>query len=276
MPHPAVADTATELVLREDRGAVAVLAMNRLDARNAVNAALSTALGEALAAAAADPLIRAIVITGRGRTFSAGADLKALAEGGCVEAVHSPEHPEWDFAGVVRQWTDKPTIAAVNGPALGGGLEIALACDLVVASESAIFGLPESHWGLFAAAGGAVRIHHLIGMRRALEMVLTGAPIDAVTALEWGLVNRVVPQDDTLQTAIALAALIASNGPRAVQVAKRAVHQAATDGSLWGADWSGVHAWEVSSAIAPAVFASAEGLEGMRAFAEKREPRWID
>lgn len=275
MTHPASADHST-LVLTEVRGRVAVLTLNRMHARNAIDSGLSTALGEALAWAAGDPAVRAIVITGQGSVFSSGADLKALSKGLLAQSVHSPEHPEWDLAGVVRQWCDKPLVAAVNGAALGGGLEITLACDLVVASDAAVFGLPEVRWGLFAAAGGAVRLHHLIGMRRALELVLTGTPITATQALEWGLVNQVVPPTDVLDAALSMANLVSSNAPKAVRAAKRAVHQAATDGSVWGEDWRAHTDWAVSSSITAATFPSDEGREGMQAFAEKRDPQWVD
>lgn len=172
--------------LYDVQGHVAVLTMNRPDAMNAVNAALSTALGEGVERAASDPAIRVLVLTGAGRAFSAGADLKALAAG---EWIGAEGHDDWGFAGFARHWVDKPVVAAVNGYALGGGTELALACDLVVASDEARFGLPEVRRGLFAAAGGLVRLQRQIPIKRAAEMALTGEPIDAATALDWGLVN---------------------------------------------------------------------------------------
>jgi crotonobetainyl-CoA hydratase len=150
-----VADaTAPPPALYYVENGVAVITLNRPNSLNAVNAPLSTAIGQGLEAAAADSDVRVVVVTGTGRAFCAGADLKELAQ---KKPVHAEGHPEWGFAGLVQHWLDKPTIAAVNGFAMGGGTEIALACDLVVAADTATFGLPEVKRGLFAAAGGVVR-----------------------------------------------------------------------------------------------------------------------
>ena len=250
---------------------VGVITLNRPEAMNAVNGALSTAVGEALDAAAVDPQVRAIVVTGSGRAFCAGADLKAIASGGSIFA---DEHPEWGFAGLVQHWIDKPMIAAVNGFAMGGGTELALACDLVVASREATFGLPEVRRGLIAAAGGVIRLQSQIPVKRALELALTGQPIDAETAAEWGLVNRVVAPDQVMPAALELAGVIAANAPTAVRQTKRVIHQSA--GRDWDSTWGTGDPWQISNEAMMKVFSSPDAFEGPRAFAEKRDPVWDD
>ena len=245
---------------------VAVITLNRPAALNAVNAALSAAVGEALERAAADPQVRAIVITGAGRAFCAGADLKEIAAG---RSVYDPAHPERDFAGVVRHWVDKPVIAAVNGFALGGGTEIVLSCDLAVIDETALLGLPEVRRGLLAAAGGVIRLQRQIPFKIASELALTGEPITAERAHELGLVNRVAPQGKALDVALELARTIASNAPVAVQQTKRVMHETAARGSDWNDE-----VWDVNAQAMKTVFGSADAKEGARAFAEKRQPVW--
>jgi crotonobetainyl-CoA hydratase len=251
------------------QGHVAVLTLDRPEAMNAVNAALSTALGEGVERAAADPAVRVLLLTGKGRAFSAGADLKALAAG---EPIGAEGHDEWGFAGFVRHWVDKPVVAAVNGFALGGGTELALACDLVVASTEARFGLPEVTRGLFAAAGGVIRLQRQIPAKRAAEIALTGQPIDAATALAWGLVNRVVAPDDLLPTALALAEAVAGNAPTAVRQTKRMLHRGAAAGSDWDATWTGEDPWTANDEALATVFGHPDAIEGPTAFAEKRDP----
>ena len=182
--------------LTERRGNVLVITINRPEARNAINAAVSIAVGDALQQAQEDPDVRVVVITGAGdKSFCAGVDLKALARG---ENVMHPEHPKWGFAGYVRHFIDKPTIAAVNGVALGGGTELALASDLVVAGEGAKFGLPEVKRGLIAAAGGVFRLVEQLPRKVALELMFTGEPMSSADALKWGLINQVVPDGSEL------------------------------------------------------------------------------
>ena len=214
MTSPAAADHSAEPALYERFGHIAVVTLNRPRALNAVNAALSTAAGTALERAAEDREVRVVVVTGAGRAFCAGADLKELAAG---RGVHAPEHPEWGFAGLVRHWIDKPVIAAVNGFAMGGGTEIALACDLVVAAEDATFGLPEVKRGLMAAAGGVVRMQRQLPFKRALQLGLTGDGITAQQAEEWGLVNVLAQPGEALAGALELAGRIAQNAPLSVQ-----------------------------------------------------------
>lgn len=257
--------------LYEAHEGIAVITLNRPQAMNAVNSALSTAVGEGLARAARSDDVRVVVITGAGRAFCAGADLKELAQG---RPVHAPDRPEWGFAGLVRHWLDKPVIAAVNGFAMGGGTEIALACDLVVAAETATFGLPEVKRGLLAAAGGVVRLGRQLPLKLALEVALTGDPIDAATAHAWGLVNRLAPDGEALAVALELAARISSNAPLSVQHTKRMVHATATGISDWDPAWSAEDPWVSSQKATALVFDSEDAREGTQAFAQKRPAVW--
>jgi crotonobetainyl-CoA hydratase len=258
-------------VLYQRDGHVALLTLNRPEALNAVNAALADELGGLLEQAVADDGVRAIVVTGAGRAFCAGADLKEIA---ARRSIAPTAHPEWGFAGLARHWVGKPLIAAVNGYAMGGGTEIALACDLVVASEQAAFGLPEVKRGLFAAAGGVIRLQRQIPIKLAAQLALTGDPVDAATARQWGLVNDVVPPAEVVPRALALAGRIAANAPLSVQHSKRVLHQAACAGSDWDAAWSGADPWQVNAEAVDAVFGSADAVEGATAFAQKRPPVW--
>lgn len=263
---------ATEAAaLYQVRDDIAIITLNRPTALNAVNSALATAVGDGLEAAAADPRVRAVIVTGTGRAFCAGADLKELAQQNPIDAVG---HPEWGFAGIVRHRIDKPVIAAVNGYAMGGGTEIALACDLVVAADTAVFGLPEVKRGLLAAAGGVVRLQRQIPFKRAMEIALTGDPLDATTAQSWGLVNHVVPADQVLDAAIALGEKIAANAPLSIAHTKRMVQRAQLGMSDWDGDWGDEDPWTLNAEATEAVFSSADAIEGPTAFAEKRAPVW--
>ncbi|MEU4311031.1 enoyl-CoA hydratase-related protein [Nocardia sp. NPDC024068] len=252
--------------LYEVRDHIAIITLNRPDALNAVNSALSTAAGAALERAANDPQVRVVVITGAGRAFCAGADLKEIAAG---RGIYDPDNRAWDFAGLVRHWIAKPVIAAVNGFALGGGTEIVLTADLAVIDENASLGLPEVRRGLIAAAGGLLRIHRQVPAKVAAEIAFTGAPVSAARAYELGLVNKVAPAGTALTVAMELAGVIAANAPLAVQQSKTAMHESAAAQTGWSAE-----EWAVNRAAAKVVMTSADSKEGPRAFAEKREPRW--
>ncbi|MBX7455294.1 crotonase/enoyl-CoA hydratase family protein [Mycolicibacterium sp. 3033] len=253
--------------LVERRGNVMVITINRPEARNAINSAVSIALGDALEEAQQDPEVWVVVVTGSGdKSFCAGADLKALSRG---ENIGHPEQPKWGFAGYVRHFIDKPTIAAVNGTALGGGTELALASDLVVAGESAKFGLPEVKRGLIAAAGGVFRLVDQVPRKVALQMMFTGEPITADDALKWGLINEVVPDGTELEAALALAQRITVNAPLAVQASKRVAVGA--DDAVVAADEPG---WKRTMREVAVVFNSEDAKEGPLAFAQKREPVW--
>lgn len=253
--------------LYERRGNVALITINRPDARNAVNGAVSTAVGDALQQAQDDPDVWAVVITGAGdKSFCAGADLKAISR---RENLFHPQHPEWGFAGYVRHFIDKPTIAAVNGTALGGGTELALASDLVIAEQSAKFGLPEVKRGLVAAAGGVFRIVEQLPRKVAMQLLFTGEPITAAEALKWGLINDVVADGTVVDAALALAQRITVNAPLAVQASKR-VAVGVDDGVITGdeAGWT-----RTMREIGP-LMKSEDAKEGPLAFAEKRQPLW--
>jgi len=257
----------TEAVLTERDGHVLVVTLNRPEARNAVDGALTLGLGTALEEAEADIEIRAVVLTGAGEvTFCAGADLKAISRG---ESLNPPGTEAWGFAGMVQHPISKPVIAAVNGTALGGGTELVLAADLAVVAEHATFGLPEVKRGLIAAAGGVFRLPEQLPRKLAMQVILTGDPIDAATALRWGLVNEVVPGPEVLDRALALAKRIAANAPLSVQASKR-VALGLRDGTVPAE----ADAWAASNAAMMQVFTSEDAMEGPIAFAEKREPQW--
>jgi crotonobetainyl-CoA hydratase len=261
------ADGAQPAVLVEHRGNVLVITINRPEARNAINAAVSIGVGDALEEAQQDPDVRAVVITGAGdKSFCAGADLKAIAR---RENLYHPDHAEWGFAGYVHHFIDKPTIAAVNGTALGGGTELALASDLVVAHQLAQFGLPEVKRGLIAAAGGVFRIVDQLPRKVAMELLLTGEPMTASDAWEWGLVNQVVKEGSVLDAALAMAARVTVNAPLSVQASKRIAY--GVDDGVITDDEVG---WERTVSEMRTLIRSEDATEGPLAFAEKREPVW--
>ncbi|WP_460606950.1 enoyl-CoA hydratase-related protein [Jatrophihabitans fulvus] len=245
-----------------------LVTLNRPAARNAVNNELMRGVGEALDHAEATPEVRVVIVTGAGdKSFCAGADLKVAATGKL--GVGDPRFEKWGFGGYVQHAISKPTIAAVNGFALGGGTEFVLASDLAVAVDTASFGLPEVKRGIFAGAGGAFRLPRQIPDKIAMEHLLTGRPMTAEQALGYGLVNRVVPFADLLPTAFALADEIVENAPLAVQVSKR-LARGITDGHVAHEDDD----WARNRAETSALMSSHDALEGMIAFAEKRAPKW--
>ncbi|WP_374024872.1 crotonase/enoyl-CoA hydratase family protein [Mycobacterium sp. HNNTM2301] len=260
-------DTAAPGALTERRGNVMVITINRPEARNAINGAVSIGVGDALEQAQQDREVRAVVITGAGdKSFCAGADLKAISR---RENIYHPDHPEWGFAGYVHHFIDKPTIAAVNGTALGGGTELALASDLVVADERARFGLPEVKRGLIAAAGGVFRIVQQLPRKVAMELLLTGEPITAADALGWGLINQVVEEGAVLEAALALAARVTVNAPLSVQASKRIAY-GVDDGVIADEEVG----WARTMTEMRSLLRSEDAKEGPLAFAEKREPVW--
>jgi len=249
-----------EEVLRERRGHVEILTINRPEARNAINRATAVALGEALDDCESDDDVWVVVLTAAGdKAFSAGMDLKAFASG---------EFPstEQGFGGITQREFPKPIIAAANGSALAGGFEIMISCDMVIAADHAKFGIPEASRGLVAAAGGVIRLPKLVPLAVAYELALTADPIDAQRAYELGLVNHVVPGDQVLDTAIALAERIAKNAPLAVRTSKEIIKA-----SL---DLTEAQAWKLNAEATSKVFQSSDAIEGAVAFAEKREPNW--
>jgi crotonobetainyl-CoA hydratase len=261
-----VTDAVAPAALTERRGNVMVITLNRPEARNAVNSAVSIAVGDALHDAQNDPEVRAVVITGAGESFCAGADLKAISR---RENLFHPDHSDWGFAGYVRHYIDKPTIAAVNGTALGGGTELALASDLVVAEERAKFGLPEVKRGLIAAAGGVFRIVDHLPRKVAMELIVTGEPMNSADALKWGLINQVVPDGTAVDAALALAERITANAPLAVWASKRVAM--GVDDSVITGDEAG---WGRTMREIGTLMRSEDAKEGPLAFAEKRQPVW--
>jgi crotonobetainyl-CoA hydratase len=246
-----------------------ILTINRPEARNAVNRDVSLALGRALSQAENDESVWVIVLTGAGdKAFSAGADLKARTQGAQPMDPNSVE-ANWGFGGYVRHPISKPTIAAVNGFALGGGLELVLASDLVVAADTATFGLPEVKRGIYAAAGGAIRLPRQIPRKIAMEMLLTGQPIDAQRAASLGLVNVVVEASEVLSAALKLAETICEAAPLSVRVSKRIAL-----GMVNGVIVDEEDDWARNAAEGVALRESADSQEGPRAFVEKRAPVW--
>jgi enoyl-CoA hydratase len=247
-------------VLVERRGAVQLIVINRPEARNALNLAVATGIRDAVDELDADDELHAGVLTGAGGTFSAGMDLKAFLRG------EVPSFPGRGLCGITETPPRKPLIAAVEGWALAGGFELVLACDLVVASASARFGVPEVKRALVAGAGGALLLPQRIPRAIALEMLLTGDPIGAERAAEVGLINRLVDDGQATDIAVELARRIAANGPLALTATK--------DIATHGGDWDGAEKWEKANAAMAPVFGSQDAQEGARAFAEKRPPVW--
>jgi len=252
----------TDIVLFERRGNIALLTLNRPNARNAISPEVSQAMAGFLDEIEADDDLRAVVLTGAGDVFCAGADLKVVAQGRALDIAKG----KGGFAGIVSRDFTKPIIGAVNGPALAGGFEIVLSCDLVVAADTSRFGIPEVSRGLLAAAGGLIRLPKRVPLAIALELAMTGDPIDADRALALGLVNRVVPRDQVVAEASALAERIGENSPAAVRASRQLVREAA--------ELSEADGWKRTNELAGDVFASGDAVEGATAFAEKRKPVW--
>jgi enoyl-CoA hydratase len=249
-------------ILTETRDQVGLVRLNRPEALNALNSELMQALADALRGFDAAPSIGAIVITGSERAFAAGADIKEMAEATSVQMLSSDLISRWDEIRAVR----KPLIAAVSGWCLGGGCELAMACDMIVASETAKFGQPEINIGVIPGAGGTQRLTRAVGKAIAMEMILNNRTLTAQEALAFGLVNRLVPAETCLEEALTLAAQIAARAPLAVRFGKEAVN----------------HAFEAFLAEGIAderrafyfLFSSQDQKEGMQAFIAKRKPEW--
>jgi enoyl-CoA hydratase len=250
----------SEPVLTEVIDGVAVITINRPEARNALNGAVARGMAAAIDDLDARSDVRVLILTGAGGTFSAGMDLKGFLSG------DSPVVPGRGFGGIVEQPPRKPVIAAVEGYALAGGFELVLACDLVVASEQARFGLPEVRRGLVAGAGGLLRLPRRIPYHLAMQIALTGEHFSAAHLREAGLVNAMVPPGEALAGARELAGRIAENAPLALAATKRVIVESA--------DWDNASAFARQNEIISPVFSSADAMEGAAAFAEKRLPHW--
>jgi enoyl-CoA hydratase len=249
-----------EPVLTERRDGVLLITLNRPDARNAVNRALAEGVAAALDDLDADGDVAVGVLTGAGAGFSAGMDLKAFVAG------ESAWVGDRGFAGIVRRSSRKPLIAAIEGFAVAGGLEIALACDLIVAGRGAKLGIPEVKRSLVAAAGALLRLPRRVPYGVAMELALTGDTITAERAYELGLVNRLADEGGAVDAAFELAAAIAKNGPLALDATKAILQQQF--------DWSEEEFWQRQGELSGPVFTSEDAREGATAFAEKRDPVW--
>jgi enoyl-CoA hydratase len=246
----------------EQRGPYAVIKINRPEARNAVNPAVAEGIEAALDEIEADDSTWVGILTGEPPVFCAGADLKEINAGNAAGLATK----RGGFAGVVQRERSKPLIAAVDGPALAGGTEIVLSCDLVVASSTATFGIPEVKRSLVAAAGGLFRLGRKIPLNVAMELALTGDPIDAERAHHFGLVNRLVEPGQALEAAVALAEQICANAPIAVRESRRVVLEATHAPDDVG--------WKMSAEGMGKAMQSEDFSEGLTAFIEKRPPEW--
>lgn len=247
-------------ILTEERGKVLLITLNRPEQRNSVNRALAAALAAALDHLDNSPALSVGVLTGNGKGFSAGMDLKAFVEGGM------PNVPGRGFAGITERSARKPLIAAVEGFALAGGLEIALSCDLLVASKGTRLGIPEVGVGLFAGAGALLRLPRVVPYALAMEMALTADPITVERAHELGLVNRLTEPGEALSAALELAERIARNAPLGLAASKELIReqQGRTEAEFWA----------YQESVLASVFSSNDAIEGATAFAEKRAPNW--
>ncbi|MFC9993766.1 crotonase/enoyl-CoA hydratase family protein [Nocardia sp. NPDC127526] len=247
-------------MLVERRGHIMIITINRPQARNAIDLATARGLERAIDAYEADPQARIAILTGAGGYFSAGMDLKAAARG------EVPVTEKRGILGIVAQPPAKPLIAAVEGPALAGGCELALAADLIVAAEDSVFGIPEVKRGLVAVGGGVLRLSQRLPRAIAMELALTGDPITAARAAELGLINQVAAPGQALTAAVALAERVAVNAPLSIDAGKQIIEQCP--------DWSTAEAFARQGQVAAVALSSQDAGEGMRAFVEKRAPVW--
>ena len=251
-----------ELVESSRDGYVALLRLNRPEARNALSPELMEQLAGELERLDPDPEVRCVVIAGSEKVFAAGADIKAMSERSFAEALRHPAASFWRRLAAIKT----PMVAAVSGYALGGGCELAMACDMIVAADGASFGQPEINLGIIPGGGGTQRLARVLGKQRAMELVLTGRRFDAATALDLGLVNKVVPDGRWLEEAMALAASVAKQPPIAARLAKQAVLVAEETALSPGI--------ENERRLYELAMATEDRVEGMNAFIEKREPKY--
>ncbi len=250
----------SEEVLVDVADGVMTVTLNRPKAKNAVNLAVAKGIAAAMDELDSNGEIHVAILTGADGTFCSGMDLKAFVSG------ELPQIEGRGFAGIAESQPRKPLIAAIEGYALAGGLEVAISCDLIVSADNAKFGIPEVKRGLAAGAGGLMKLPRQIPSRIALELALVGDFIDAKRAYELGLINEIVPAGTALEAAKALAAKIAANGPLAVAVSKQIVVESG--------DWSQEEMWSKQAELINPVFVSEDAIEGSVAFAEKRAPNW--
>jgi enoyl-CoA hydratase/carnithine racemase len=245
-----------------DESRVALLRLNRPEARNALSPEVMDEIAAELERLDPDPEIRCIVIAGSEKVFAAGADIRAMSERSFAEALYHPAAGFWKRLAMVKT----PMVAAVSGWALGGGCELALACDMIVASETAIFGQPEINLGIVPGGGGSQRLGRVLGKQRAMELVLTGRRVDAAEARELGFVNHVVEAGAWLDAALELAGRVAAQPPIAARLGKQAVIAAEETTLSAGL--------EEERRLYELAMATEDRVEGMKAFLEKREPKF--
>jgi len=255
-----MSDETSPVVLTERLGNVLLITLNRPEVRNAVNAALAAGVAGALDELDDDPSLSVGVLTGTGGFFCAGMDLGAFVKG------ESPWFGDRGFAGIAQRASRKPLIAAIEGFAVAGGMEIALACDLIVAARGAKMGIPEVTRSLVAAGGALLRLPRRMPYHVVMELALTGDPLPAERFHELGLVNRIAEPGGAVDAALELAGRLAKNGPLALIASKQVLQQQF--------DWSSEEMWEKQGAITGPVFVSEDAKEGANAFKEKREPAW--
>jgi len=255
-----MSDETSPVVLTERLGNVLLITLNRPEVRNAVNAALAAGVAGALDELDDDPSLSVGVLRGTGGFFCAGMDLGAFVKG------ESPWFGDRGFAGIAQRASRKPLIAAIEGFAVAGGMEIALACDLIVAARGAKMGIPEVTRSLVAAGGALLRLPRRMPYHVVMELALTGDPLPAERFHELGLVNRIAEPGGAVDAALELAGRLAKNGPLALIASKQVLQQQF--------DWSSEEMWEKQGAITGPVFASEDAKEGANAFKEKREPAW--
>ena len=249
-------------IIVETKGRVGVIKLNRPQALNALNRALVTELSQAIDAFDADDAIGAMLITGNEKAFAAGADIKEMADKSFIEAYLGNFAADWDRAAHAR----KPIVAAVAGFALGGGCELAMQCDLIIAADSAKFGQPEIKLGIIPGIGGTQRLTRAVGMAKAMDLILTGRMMDATEAESAGLVARVVPAASLMEEAMKVAEIVAGLSLPSVLAAKEAVNRAFESGLAEGVMFE--------RRIFHSLFATEDQKEGMKAFVEKRPPKW--
>ncbi|CAN5412923.1 enoyl-CoA hydratase-related protein [soil metagenome] len=253
---------AEQLLIEEIHGHVALLKLNRPEARNALSPELMDAIAEAMERLDIDQEVRCIVLAGSDETFAAGADIKAMSERSLTDAMHHPAVGFWKRLAAIKT----PMIAAVSGWALGGGCELALACDMIVASETAEFGQPEITLGIIPGGGGSQRLTRVLGKQRTMELVLTGKRITALEAQQLGLVNIVAGKKKWLEKAMELAETVARRPPIAARLVKQAVLTADETGLSGGI--------EAERRLYELAMATEDRVEGMMAFLEKRRPKF--
>jgi enoyl-CoA hydratase len=251
---------SAEAVLAERRGNVLLITINRPEVRNAVNGAVAEGIANALEQLDGDEQLSVGVLTGAGGYFSAGMDLGAFVKG------ESPWFGDRGFAGIAQRAARKPLIAAIEGFAVAGGMEIALACDLIVAAKGARMGIPEAKRSLVAAGGALLRLPRRMPYHVVMELALTGDPLPADRFYEFGVVNRLAEPGEAVDVAIGLAAQIVKNGPLALIASKQILEQQF--------DWTTAEMWQRQGEITAPVMSSEDSKEGASAFKEKREPQW--